>query len=129
MLTISLQAYLINATHIRVLLNHETPWACDTSSESSVSEVIINKTSLKVAITNMIQTGFTGGVPFVKHVGKAYNRYRNKNGTSVGSFLGNAFAYFCSGHAHRPDEFGLGANRGFVDTLYIFGKEEDFTVG
>jgi hypothetical protein len=123
------QAYLINATHIRVLLNHETPWACDTSSQSSISEIVINKPSLKSAISNTILTGNTGGVSFVERVGKAYNKYRNKNGTSTTSFGGNMFTYFCSGHVHRPNEFGLGQNRGFVDTLYIFGEEEDFSYG
>jgi hypothetical protein len=130
LLLVPSQAYLINATHIRVLLNHETPWACDTvSSQSSVSEIIINKTSLKSAISNTILTGNTGGVLFVEQVGKAYDKYRNKNGTLTTSFGGNPFTYFCSGHVHRPNEFGLGQNRGFVDTLYIFGEEEDFSYG
>ena len=117
LLHIPWQAYLINDTHIRVLLNHETPWACDTSSQSSVSEIIIDKTSLKSAINNTILTGNTGGVAFVEKVGKAYNKYQNKDGTSATSFGGNPFAYFCSGHVHRPNEFGLPLNRGFVDTL------------
>ncbi|KAL3823657.1 hypothetical protein ACHAXA_009762 [Cyclostephanos tholiformis] len=33
------------------------------------------------------------------------------------------------GHVHHPNEFGLGHNRGFVDTFYIFGEEEDYSYG
>ncbi|KAL3764667.1 hypothetical protein ACHAW5_000298 [Stephanodiscus triporus] len=112
-------AHLINNTHIRVLLNHETPWGCDTASmSSSVSDLTIDKTSLKSAINNMINKNSAAGVSFVKQAGKAYNKYWSKNGTSVESF-----------GVHLPDEFGLGEGRGFVDTLYIFGEEEDATVG
>ena len=128
--TISLQAHLINDTHIRVLLNHETPWGCDTTSmSSSVSELTIDKISLKSAINNMINKNSAAGVSFVKQAGKAYNKYRIKDGTSVESFGGNPFTYFCSGHVHLPDEFGLGEGRGFVDELYIFGEEEDASGG
>jgi hypothetical protein len=123
-----LKAYVTNdGADIRVLLNHETPWACDTSSESSVSEVILDRTALKDAINNYLQTESTGDVSFVKHIDKAYDTYRAKDGTVVSSFGGNGFIYFCSGHLHKPNEFGMG--RGFVDALYIFGEEEDFSYG
>ena len=69
-----LKAYVTNdGADIRVLLNHETPWACDTSSESSVSEVILDRTALKDAINNYLQTESTGDVSFVKHIDKAFD--------------------------------------------------------
>ncbi len=124
-----LQACLINVTYIRVLVNHETPLVWDTSSQSSVSEIIIDKTSLKSAINNTILIGNTGGILFVMQVGKAFDNYWLKNGSSTTSFGGNSFAKFCSGHVHHPNKFGLGQNRGFVDALYIFEEEEDFSSG
>ena len=123
-----LKAYVTNnGADIRVLLNHETPWACDTLSESSVSEVILDRTALKDTINNYLQTGSTGGVSFVKHIDKAYDTYRAKDGSIISSFGGSEFTYFCSGHLHKPNKFGMG--RGFVDALYIFGEDEDFSSG
>ena len=73
-------------------------------------------------LSTLVQSKSTKGVAFVKYVGRAYNNYRNKDGT-VSSF-GN-FKYLCSAHVHRPNEFELGPNRGFVDTIYITGEETE----
>ncbi len=121
----SKQAYLTNnGRDIRVLLNHETKYGCDTENFSSVSEIYIDKKRLKNAINNMIKDGDTGGVKFIKHVGLAYDKFRTKDGRRVTSFGGPPFWYFCSGHLHKANEFGPG--RGFVDdNIYIFGEEDD----
>lgn len=49
----NVQAYLLNITHIRVLVNHELPWSCGGTASASVSEIIIDKASLMSAINNM----------------------------------------------------------------------------
>lgn len=108
-----------------MLLNHETPYACDTESYSSISEIILDRSKFMEAIGTMVETGgrSTGGTKFVKHVGLAYDAFRTKSGRRVDSFGDNDFVYFCSGHLHPPEEFGPG--RGFVDGVYIFGEEEE----
>lgn len=77
---------------------------------------------VSLTLSTLVQYKSTKGVAFVKYVGRAYNNYRNKDGT-VSSF-GN-FKYLCSAHVHRPNEFKLGPNRGFVDTIYITGEETE----
>eukprot|EP00804_Cyclotella_cryptica_P000220 CCRYP_016193-RA/>CCRYP_016193-RA protein AED:0.08 eAED:0.08 QI:176/1/1/1/0.93/0.81/16/2046/995 len=121
-------AYLMEGgADIRVLLNHEAPYDCDTKNNAAVSELILSKDAFLAAIRNIINTGSTQGVNFVTSVGLAYNSYRTKDGTLVNKFAGNAFKWFCSGKVHKPAVFGSGT--GFVDQLYIFGEEADASGG
>ena len=111
------QAYLTNGgSDLRVLLNHETPYGCDTT-----------KAALKSAIYNVITTGATQGVSFVVSMGRAYDTFRTKSGVKVTSFGGSALKWFCSGHVHEADTFGPGM--GFVDRMYIFGEEAPASTG
>lgn len=97
------------------------PYDCDTKSDSSVTDLIISKTSFLDAVRNTITTGTTQGVQFVNSMGLAYDAFRTKDGTSVNKFGGSAFKWFCSGKVHKANTFGT--NKGFVDQMYIFGEE------
>lgn len=107
-----------------MLVNHESHvgGSCD-SNPASVSEVLLDKAKLQVAINNVIQSasGSTGGVSFVNSIGRAYDLFRNKDGMLVSSFGGREFERFCSGQVFEADTYG--PNIGFVDRLYIFGEE------
>ncbi len=108
---------------LRLFLNHESPYSCE-SARASVSEVIVDRDLLRQAIQNSIlspsSVGDTGGVEFIKSMGKAYNSYRGKDG-KPGTINEGTFTYFCSGQVHEANTFG--PNIGFVDRLYIFGEE------
>ncbi len=121
-----LGAYRVDGTSdLRLFLNHESPYSCE-SARASVSEVIVDRDLLRRAIENAIlspsSVGDTGGVEFIKSMGKAYNSYRNKDG-NPGTINEGTFTYFCSGQVHEANTFG--PNIGFVDRLYIFGEEID----
>ena len=119
-----LGAYVMDNGDLRVFINHESyvGSSCD-SNAASISEVIIDTPQLHQAINNAIgdSNGLTGGVPFIKSIGRAYNRYRTKDGTEVASFGGRDFERFCSGQVFEANTYGF--NIGFVDRLYIFGEE------
>ena len=110
-------AFLIDASTIRIQVNHE-------EGDASVSEVDVDLESLKTAIANMIETGDTGGVSFVRAARQAYGRWSGNGGlsfTNTTSVSNTSFARFCSSQAYAPDTFG--PDRGFVDQLYITGEE------
>lgn len=86
-----------------------------------MSELIISKSSFLSAIQKTIAGA--GGVDFdfVNSMNIAYDSFRTKDGTTVNSFGGASFKWFCSGKVHKANTFGT--NRGFVDQIYIFGEE------
>ena len=114
-------AYQMDNGDLRVFINHEGPYACE-SAAATVSELIIDKSKLALAINNAIadENGLTGGIQFIKSMGKAYDTYRTKEGV-ISSIDESRFIYFCSGQVHEPNTFG--PNMGFVDRVYIFGEE------
>jgi len=118
-------AYLVDSDHIRLLLNHEnTPDSgfqldCEESIPASVTEVLINKSSLQSAIKNMDERDTTGGINFVDSFGLAYDTLIDENGMQAFDFL--SFAKFCSGQGYSPNTFAV--DDGFVDQLYIYGEE------
>ena len=110
-------AWLPDVDTLRIQLNHEIP-------DASVSEVNLNLAALKVAITNVISGGDTGGVSFVLSGRQAYDRWSADGGSSfisTSSVSNTSFARFCSSQSYSPDTFG--SDRGFVDDLYITGEE------
>jgi Cu+-exporting ATPase len=110
-------AWPVGPSRLRVQVNHET-------SDASISEVDLDLINLRVAIDNMIHTGSTGGVRFVLSARQAYDRWSNDGGvgfTDVASVSDTSFSLFCSGQAYAPHTFG--ADRGFVDQLYLTGEE------
>jgi hypothetical protein len=108
-----LGAWLPDAATLRVQMNHET-------SDAAVSEVNLSLASFQPAIANMINTGTTGGVPFVTLAQQAYDRWTNNGGASWTNTVDNtttSFNRFCSGQSYKPNTFGF--NRGFVDEIYM----------
>ena len=101
-------AFLVDSNTIRIQVNHET-------TDAKISEVDVDKSSLKAAIQTMITNGSTGGVSFVKNARLAYES------TNLASGSSRIFCRFCSSQAYAPHTFGT--NRGFVDQLYITGEE------
>ncbi len=112
-----LGAWLAGDGILRTLVNHET-------SDASVSEVNMNLSQLKTAISNTINTGTTGGISFVSSARQAYARWSNNGGNTwinTANTANTSFSRFCSGQSYVPDTFGPG--RGFVDNLYLTGEE------
>ncbi|MEK6237623.1 MAG: PEP-CTERM sorting domain-containing protein [Planctomycetales bacterium] len=112
-------AYHVDATTMRVLINHEIG-----SGGATISEVNLNRANLESAINNVINTGNPGGVSFVTSAQQAYSRWSNDGGMSFTSTTGpsdTTFSRFCSGQSYLPNTFG--ANQGFVDNVYITGEE------
>jgi hypothetical protein len=110
-------AWLVDPNTVRVLVNHET-------ADASVSEVDLNLVSLQTAISNMINSGNTGGVAFVISARQAYDRWSADGGASWTNTSNNSntsFYRFCSGQAWAPNTYGT--NRGFVDEIYIAPEE------
>lgn len=72
----------------------------------------------------MIHADSTVGVRFVLSARQAYDRWSSDGGLSfsgVASVSGTSFSLLCSGQAYAPHTFG--ADRGFVDQLYLTGEE------
>jgi hypothetical protein len=110
-------ALVPDASTLRLWVNHE-------NADATVSEVSLNLANFKTAITNMRNTGVTGGVSFVTSARKAWDQWSNNGGTSfttTGDDSSNGFARFCSSQLHRANTFG--SNRGFVDNIYMNGAE------
>jgi hypothetical protein len=113
-------ALLPDASTMRLWVNHE-------NDPATVSEVNLNLANFKTAIANIRNTGTTGGVSFVTSARRAYDQWSNNGGTSFstssggGSSTTDDFARFCSGQLHLANAFG--ANRGFVDNIYMHGAE------
>ncbi len=105
------------ASTLRILVNHET-------ADASVSEINLNYTNFKTAITNVINTGSTGGGSFVTSAQQAYGRWSSNGGSTWTTTTSNStttFNRFCSSQLHEANTFGVG--RGFVDKIYITGEE------
>jgi len=110
-------ALLIDESTLRIQVNHE-------ETDASVSEVDVNRVNLRLAISNMIGSGSTGGVSFVTAAQQAYDRWSSNGGsnwTDTTSISNTSFYRFCSSQSFEPDTFGV--DRGFVDHLYITGEE------
>jgi hypothetical protein len=108
-------AYLSNASTLRLLINHE-------NADATVSEVNLNLVNFHTAISNTIAGGSTGS--FVTSARKAFDQWSNNGGTSfstTGDTSANGFSRFCSSQLHPANTFG--ANRGFVDNIYMTGAE------
>jgi hypothetical protein len=110
-------AFLPSPSTLRLLVNHEL-------DDASVSEVNLNLANFKTAITNVQNTGTTGGVSFVTDARRAYARWSNDGGgsfTTTSGLQANGFSKFCSSQLHPANTFGPG--RGFVDNIYMNGAE------
>ena len=110
-------AYLVDASTLRVIVNHET-------GDASISEVDLDLAQLEAAIQSMIDTDALAGQPFVVAARQAYARWSSDAGaswTETSSASNTSFERFCSGQAFAPDSFG--ADRGFVDHVYLTGEE------
>jgi len=86
--------------------------------------VDVDLADLKTAITNMINTGTTGGGTFVLSARQAYDRWSDDGGstwTNTSDTSNTAFSRFCSGQSYAPDTYGT--DRGFVDEVYVTGEE------
>lgn len=111
-----------------IFVNHET-------NNAAVSRVDVSVGNLQQAIANTIDGGVT---PFptsiVEGVGYAYDQifdgtYHAVNhpdpvasgATGVRDYGVTFFDRFCSGTSHAADTFG--ANRGFVNEMYLTGEE------
>jgi hypothetical protein len=108
---------LPDAATMRLWVNHE-------NAPATVSEVNLNLANLKTAITNVRNTGTTGGVSFVTSARKAWDQWSSDGGGSfstTGETATNSFSRFCSSQLHTANTFGL--NRGFVDNIYMNGAE------
>ena len=68
-------AWLVDPTTLRVQVNHER-------DDASISEVNLDLVSLQAAISNVINTGETGGVSFVVSARQAYDRWSDNGGSS-----------------------------------------------
>lgn len=112
-----LGAFLPNASTLRLMVNHEL-------ADASVSEVTLNLANFKTAITNVRNTGNTGGGSFVSAARQAYGQWSDNGGGSFTATVDattTAFQRFCSGQLHPANTFGV--NRGFVDNIYMTGEE------
>ncbi len=112
-----LGAWLPDASTLRVEVNHEI-------SDATISEVNLDRTSFKTAISNMISGGNTGGVTFVNSARQAYDRWSSNGGvgwTNTVDTTTTSFVRFCSGQSYVANTFG--PDRGFVDEIYITGEE------
>lgn len=112
-----LGAWLPNESTMRVQVNHEV-------TNATISEVNLDLRSFKTAISNMISSGSTGGVSFVDSARQAYDRWSGDGGatwTNTSDASNTDFRRFCSGQSYAPNTFG--ADRGFVDNVYITGEE------
>lgn len=110
-------AWLVDPATLRVIINHET-------SDAAISEVDLDLVELQAAISNMIVSGNTGGGRFVDSARQAYDRWSANGGTSwvaTANSFNTSFRRFCSGQSYAPNTFG--ADRGFVDEIYITGEE------
>lgn len=110
-------AWLVDPDIVRVHVNHET-------GDASISEVNLDLVSLKTAISNMINSGNTGGVAFVISARQAYDRWSADGGVSwtyTSNNSNTSFYRFCSGQAWAHNTYGT--NRGFVDEIYITSEE------
>lgn len=110
-------ARLVDPTRLRVLVNHET-------DDASISEVDLDRVSLRAAIDSMIAIGTTGAIQFVRSTRQAYGRVSTDGGatfTPTADASTTSFFLFCSGQTYSPHTFG--PDRGFVDPLYIAGEE------
>ena len=70
-------AQLVNGSTLRLQVNHEV-------SDATISEVDLDLANLKTAIANVIRTGNTGSVAFVRSARQAYQRWTN-DGDRTGS--------------------------------------------
>ena len=112
-----LGAWLPDATTLRLAVNHE-------NTDATISEVDLDRTSLETAIGNMIGSGNTGGVSFVRSARQAYDRWSSNGGatwTDTVDTSNTSFSRYCSGQSYGANTFGAG--RGFVDEIYITGEE------
>ncbi len=110
-------AWLPNSTTLRLQVNHE-------SSDATISEVDLRVADFKAAIHNMIDGGTTGGTGFVAVARQAYDRFSSDGGLSWISTTdtsNTSFSRFCSGQSYAAHTFG--AERGFVDEIYVTGEE------
>lgn len=110
---------LIAGSSFRVQVNHER-----SSGNANVSEVLLNLNNFKTAITNVMNSGNTGGISFVTSAKQAYDRWSNDGGATwiaTSSSANTSFNRFCSSQSYAPNTFGPG--RGFVDDVYITGEE------
>jgi hypothetical protein len=106
-------AWLSDETNLRLQVNHEI------SREAPISEVNLDLASFKMAISNTINSGSTGGGRFVNSARLAYDRWSSDGGATFTNTTD--FSRFCSGQSYLPNTFGDG--RGFVDDIYITGEE------
>ena len=110
-------AWFVDSSTLRIQVNHET-------GDASISDVDVDLANLQSSISNMINSGSTGGVSFVESARQAYDRWSSNGGTSwakTSDTSNTSFSRFCSGQAYAPDTFGT--DRGFVDHIYITGEE------
>ena len=111
-------AYLYDkGRKIRIHVNHEL-------SQSSISEVNLDKAKLLEVISKTIASQSISGIEFVTDARIAYDQWSPNGGVN---WRGNVepastrFCRFCSSQEFAPHTFGN--NRGFVDQLYITGEE------
>lgn len=115
-----LGAQLVGGNTLRVQMNHET-------GDASVSQTLIDVASFQTAINNVMTNGVnnaTGGVSFVNAIKQAYDRWSPDGGATWNATVDDtttSFYRFCSGQSFAPDTYG--ANRGFVDNVYIAPEE------
>ncbi len=111
-----LGAQLVGSDTLRVQVNHEI-------GDATISQVDLNLGSLLDAISNTI-VGGTPDVNFVNSAQQAYSRWSNDAGqtwTNTTGVSNTNFNRFCSGQSYLPNTFG--ADRGFVDNVYVTGEE------
>ena len=108
----------IVGSELRVQINHEL------SDVGTISEVNLNLANFKTSVDNMVTSGSTGGGSFVNSAQQAYDRWSDDGGSSwinTTDTSNTSFDRFCSGQSYNANTFG--ANRGFVDSMYITGEE------
>ena len=108
----------IVGSELRVQINHEL------SDVGTISEVNLNLANFKTSVDNMVTSGSTGGGSFVNSAQQAYDRWSDDGGLSwidTTDTSNTSFDRFCSGQSYKANTFG--ANRGFVDSMYITGEE------
>ncbi len=129
-----LGAYL-NGTTLSIFVNHEV------TNNAAISRVDLNLADFQQSIASTIDNGATAfPASIVTGMGYAYdtifdgtyNAISNPNpvatGTvGVGNYSSANFSRFCSGSSYLANSFG--ANRGFVDEMYITGEEVFNTSG
>ena len=96
-------AYAIDATTMRIFINHET------NNTASVSRIDVDIPSFRAVIDSLMSRGTTGDIRFVRDAQLAYSKWSDNGGASfqaISSHLETSFSMFCSAQYYAPNTYG-----------------------